>query len=155
AKVGAARQRAERAAAFYERGLARLDNRWMGKGEPGARFLDEPHPNALDLDLFGTGSLFDLLCTARTRKGEDTLAAWLLAPAPQEEIRGRQAAVAELRPRLDLREEFALLGADLPASIDLAALVAWGAALPVLPSGWARIAAALLPAATFTALIGW
>lgn len=154
-KVTVARQRAERAAAFYERGLARLDHRWMGKGEPGARFLDEQHPNALDLDLFGTGSVFELLCTARTRKGEDTLAAWLLAPAPPEEIQGRQAAVAELRPRLDLREEFSLLGADLPAGIELAALVAWGAASPVLQGGWPRIAATLLPAATLAALAGW
>jgi hypothetical protein len=154
-RVGAFRRRAERAAAFYERGLARLDNRWMGKGEPGARFLDEQHPNALDLDLFGSGSLFELLCTARSRKGEDTLAAWLLAPAPPDKIRGRQEAVAELSPRLDLREEFALLGADLPASIDLAALVAWGASSPVLRGGWARIAAGLLPAVTMTALAGW
>jgi hypothetical protein len=154
-RVSVARRRAERAVAFYERGLARLDNRWMGKGEPGVRFLDEHHPNALDLDLFGTGSLYELLCTARTRKGEDTLAAWLLAPATPEEVRGRQAGVAELRPRLDLREEFALLGADLPAGVDLAALVAWGAAPSILPGGWPRIVAAVLPACTLAALAGW
>src|SRR5205807_1339750 len=118
-------------------------------------FLDESHPNALDLDLFGSGSLFELLCTVRTRKGEDTLAAWLLAPAPVEEIRGRQSAVAELRPRLDLREEFALLDTELPSSMDLAALVAWGAAPPVLRRGWVRIAAAVLPLVTVTALAAW
>jgi hypothetical protein len=154
-RVQGARRRADRAAAFYERGLARLDNQWMGKGEPGARFLDDHHPNALDLDLFGSGSLFELLCTARTRKGEDTLAAWLLAPAPLEEIRGRQLAIAELRPRVELREEFALLGADLPVRINLDGLVAWGAAQPVLPRGWTRMAAAVLPACTVAALAAW
>jgi hypothetical protein len=154
-QVKEARQRAERAAVFYERGLARLDHRWMGKGETGTRFLDEQHPNAADLDLFGPSSLFELLCTARTRKGEDTLAAWLLAPAPPEEIRERQAAVAELRPRLDLREEFALLGADVPAGIDLAGLAAWGSASPILRNGWARITAAVLPVITWAALARW
>jgi DNA mismatch repair ATPase MutS len=127
----------------------------MGKGQAGARFLDERHPNAVDLDLFGNGSLYELLCTVRTRKGEDTLAAWLLAPAPVEEIRGRQEAIAELRPRLELREEFALLGEEVPSGIDLATLVAWGAASPVLRLGWARIAAAVLPAATLIALAAW
>jgi hypothetical protein len=154
-RVSEGRQRAERAAAFYERGLARLDDQWMGKGEPGTRFLGEQHPNAADLDLFGTGSLFELLCTARTRKGEDTLAAWLLAPAPLEEIRERQEAVAELRSRLDLREEFALLGAALPAGIDLAGLVAWGSASGVLRSVWARIVAAVLPVITLVVLARW
>src|SRR5712692_5463384 len=38
-RVTVLRKRAERAALFYERGLARLDNRWIGKGEPGTRFL--------------------------------------------------------------------------------------------------------------------
>jgi hypothetical protein len=154
-RVTNARRRAERATGFYERALARLDNQWIGKGEPGARFLDERHPNALDLDLFGSGSLFELLCTARTRKGEDILAAWLRAAAAVEEIHERQAAVAELRPQLDLREEFALLGADVPAGIDMTALVAWGTTPALLRGGRARMAASLLPACTVAALVGW
>src|SRR5256885_1876886 len=87
----------------------------MGRGQQGTRFLDEKHPYGADLDLFGRGSLFELLCTARTRTGEDTLAAWLLGPADAAEVRARQEAVAELRPQLDLREDLALLGADGPA----------------------------------------
>src|SRR5262249_37237620 len=62
--------RAGRSVAFFERGLARLEDRWMGTGQPGERFKDEHHPNAADLDLFGRASLFELLCTARTRTGE-------------------------------------------------------------------------------------
>jgi hypothetical protein len=117
---------ARRAAAFYERGLARLDDRWAGSGEDGLRFLDRGHPYAVDLDLFGHGSLFQLLCTARTGLGEATLADWLLAPADPDPLRARQAAVDELRPRLDLREEVALLGDDARSGADPAALAAWG-----------------------------
>src|SRR5438552_11515146 len=62
-RIFQARRRFDRAAAFYERGLARLENRWAGTGVTGERFLDETHPYAEDLDIFGKGSLFELLCT--------------------------------------------------------------------------------------------
>ena len=117
--------RARRATAFYQAGLARLADDWKGKGQTGLRYQDENHPYAADIDLFGPGSLFELLCTARTRTGEDTLAAWLLAGAGPDEVRARQAAVAELRPQLDLREDLALLGSDLPAGVDFDRVAAW------------------------------
>src|SRR5581483_4290848 len=88
--------RARRAAAYYENGLERLADCWAGKGEAGLHYLQEDHPYALDLDLFGRGSVFERLCTAQTRGGADLLAAWLLAPAEREEIYARQQAVAEL-----------------------------------------------------------
>jgi hypothetical protein len=148
-------RRAGRAVAFYQAGLARLDNTWKGQGQPGTRFLDEKHPYAADLDLFGAGSLFELLCTARTKAGEDTLASWLLAPAGPEEVRARQEAVAELRPLLDLREDVALLGAEVPAGVDFAAVAAWGAAAPVLTRPWLRFVALGLGLTTTAALVGW
>ena len=114
ARVRRARRRAARAARFYAAGLARSSHTWAGKGRTGERFLDPAHPYAADLDLFGRGSLFELLCTARTQAGEETLARWLRAPAaarrdPRAPASRRRAA----RPRLDLREEMALLGEDI------------------------------------------
>jgi hypothetical protein len=151
----AAWQRAERAAGFYEQRLACVEERWAGTGQPGTHYLDEGHPCADDLDLFGTGGLFERLCTARTRPGEDTLAAWLLAPAAPDEVRARQLAVAELRDALDLREDLALLAGAVPANEDLKALADWAAAPPVLTSPPARWAARLLPALTAAGLLGW
>jgi hypothetical protein len=154
-RIGRRARHAERAVAFYERGIARLEDRWSGSGEPGTRFVNPDHANAIDLDLFGTGSLFELLCTARTRKGQDTLAAWLLGPASVEEVRARQAAVADLRPRLDLRESLAVVGAQVPGGIDYQLLARWGAAPPQLPPGWPRVVLillALLNAATIVAM---
>ena len=66
-RVIQARRKSERAAAFYERGLARLEHRWVGQGETGERFLAGDHLFSGDLDLFGRGSLFELISTARTR----------------------------------------------------------------------------------------
>lgn len=146
---------AERAAGFYERGLARLEDRWAGGGEAGERFLDAAHLYAADLDLFGRGSLFELLSTARTRMGEETLAAWLLAPARPDEIRARQAAITELRPRLDLREDLARLGGDVRAGVDAAALRAWASEPPARVSRAARIVAAALVAALLAAIAAW
>ena len=74
--------RAHRAIRYYERGLDRLNNNWAGRGQGGERFHDPSHPYAEDLDVFGKGSLFELLNTARLRSGEETLAQWLLKPAP-------------------------------------------------------------------------
>src|SRR5579875_1917437 len=154
-RVTRAWHRSLRAVAFYETGLARLGDDWKGRGPTGVRFQDEKHPYASDLDLFGVGSLFELLGTARTRNGEDTLASWLLHAAAPEEIRARQAAVAELRPLLDLREDLALLGGAVPAGVDFKALADWGAEPPLLTARWPRWAALLLGTLTTTALAGW
>lgn len=150
-----ARQRAERAAAFYERGLARLHHSWAGTGAAGESFVDAAHPYAGDLDLFGRGSLFELLCTARTRAGEGALAEWLRNPAAPDVVRARQAAVAELRPLLDLREDLAVLGTDVRVGVEPAALTAWGTEPPMLPIAWARPAVRLAVAAVALSLLAW
>lgn len=124
-------QKVRRAVSFYERGLTRLAGNWAGTGEPGDRYRNGAHPYAEDIDLFGKGSLFELLCTARTRAGEDILAAWLLAPAQPAEILARQEAIRELRDKLDLREALALLGEDLRAGLHPQALSDWGKQPPL------------------------
>jgi hypothetical protein len=145
-------RRARRAVRYYAFGLERLDGQWAGRGDEGTRYLDEAHLYAADLDIFGPGSLFERLCTARTRPGADTLAGWLSAPAGVEEVRERQEAVAELRPRLDTREHLALLGAELPPA-DYAPLLAWGQAPQVLrPGRWPLLINALAAANVITLL---
>jgi hypothetical protein len=115
-----------RAIEFYERGLCRLSESWAETGESGERFLDSSHPYARDLDLFGEGSLFELLCTARTRAGEETLARWLLKAAPAGEICARQAAIQELKPRVSFREKLWTLGESVRLGVHPEKLAAWG-----------------------------
>ncbi len=147
--------RAGRALAFYKGGLARLDNDWRGTGRPGTRFLDESHPYAADLDLFGSGSLFELLCTARTSTGESTLASWLATTAGAEEVVARQQAVAELRPLLDLREELALLGDDIAEAVDLDTVARWGAEPLHLVPFWPRWLALVIGISSVICLANW
>jgi hypothetical protein len=149
------RTRSERAVAFYEAGLARLEGRWMGRGEAGERFRDPHHPYAEDLDVFGSGSLFELLCIARTRAGERTLADWLRVPAAADTVRARQEAVSELAPKVDLREDMALLGADVGAGMHPDALRAWGSEAPAPHHRALRTAAACFAGVTAATLAAW
>jgi hypothetical protein len=144
-----------RAIQFYERGLARLDDRWAGSGESGERFLDPLHPYARDLDLFGTGSLFELLCTARTRSGEETLAAWLLAAAPVEEILRRQEAVRELEGRVDFREQLFCLGETVRQGVHSEPLAAWGERAAAFADGKTRAVTRVLAALWLLSMAAW
>jgi len=95
---------------FYIGGVERLEDRWSGKGISGEEFERPDHVYAADLNLFGRGSLFERLCTARTHLGCERLAAYLQEPIGFEEIRQRQAAVRELSGQTGLREKLAMLG---------------------------------------------
>jgi len=139
---------------LYQQRLACVEDRWPGTGEPGTRYLGPDHPAAADLDLFGVGGLFERMTMPCTRAGEDTLAGWLLAPAGAVEARERQAAVAELRGRLDLREHLALLASHVAASSDLPHVAHWGQAAAVFTSPAARGLGALTLALTVVALLG-
>ncbi len=146
------------AVAYYERALGRLDHTWFGAGNQTADFVADDHPYAADLDLFGEGSLFELLCQARTRAGEERLASWLAGPSPFDQVRLRQAAVEDLRLRLDLREDLALLGGGVRSEVSPEILAAWGTAAPVFTPGSARVmrvAAWALGLATPAALLAW
>ena len=155
ARLRTRKVRAERAAVFYRRGLARIEDRWSGSGPSGERFQDAHHVYAADLDLFGRSSLFELLCTARTRMGEETLASWLLQPAPLARIRERQECIRDLRDRVQLREDVAVLGEEVSAGVSPQALVAWAEAPNELQARWITWSAWLLPAGLLVSAIAW
>jgi hypothetical protein len=143
-----------RAIKFHERGIARLENRWQGNGESGARFADSHHPYAADLDLFGRASVFELLSTARTRGGEARLAEWLKTASPVVELRARHKAIDELRPMLDLREQLAIAGGDFHTGVNPEGLARWAEERAQPFSAWRRILA-LLFALAGAAMLLW
>ncbi len=155
ARVLRVQRSALRAVAVYERGLARIEDRWMDGGSLGERFRNAHHLYAADLDLFGPGSLFALLSTARTRMGEDALASWLLSPSPVDTIRERQAAVAELSSNLNLREDLGVLGEEAGAGVAPEALSQWAEAPAELRAAWLRWLAPLLMVLAVGATAVW
>ncbi|MEN8144534.1 MAG: DNA mismatch repair protein MutS [Gemmatimonadota bacterium] len=145
----------ERAVSFYQEGLDRLAGTWPGRGDGGRRFSDPEHPYARDLDLFGPDSLFALLNVTRTRTGEERLAGWLLSAAEPHVVRARQAAVEELRSKLDLREDLAVLGADLAASVDTETLAEWSRAPTVLTEPRLPWVAGFCSLFTVSMIVAW
>jgi MutS domain V len=154
-RVVRAIERNARATLFYKRGLARINDEWAGAGQTGERFASDSHPYARDLDLFGNGGMFQLLCEARTAAGEEKLANWLLAPASPDEVRARHAAVADLRDRLDLREDLAVLGEHLRAGLQPDALVTWAESPALVASTFTRASAAVFAFLWLASLAVW
>jgi hypothetical protein len=141
------RRRAETAAKFCERGIERVNETWQGKGFDGSNFATEHHPFAADLDVFGKGSLYELLCIATTAAGRSTLARWLLKPgdADAAEVRERQIAVNELRDRIELREDVFVTTAEVANEVEEARLDEWSREPELLGRG-ERIASSVITA---------
>jgi hypothetical protein len=149
-----ARDRAARSAEYYRRGLARLEDRWLTGGDDGARFRNEAHLFASDLELFGRGSLFHLISVTRTESGAARLASWLASPASIETAVARQAAVAELASHLSLRHDLATVDAGSGSALDSDALRRWLATGPSRYLDWVAPGALGLAAVNLAATAG-
>jgi hypothetical protein len=141
------RRRAEAAALFCERGIERVSGTWQGKGFDGSTFATEHHLFAADLDVFGKGSLYELLCIATTAAGRAALARWLLNPGDVNaaEVGERQSAVNELRDRIDLREEMFVTASEVASEVEEAKLDEWSREPALLGRG-ERIASIVITA---------
>jgi hypothetical protein len=155
---------ARRGAAWHERNLARLDERWAGTGPTGEAHVPPNHLFALDLDVVGHASLFQLLCTTRTRCGEVVLARWLLdttgssggaSTFEQQAIRARQEVVTALAPDVELRERLALAGSGAARGLDPEELRTWVTPGRVRFSRVERGVAVVLAALAVVAVAGW
>jgi hypothetical protein len=105
-----ARYRLWRLTCYCERAIQRIQGNWACSGISGEEFVPPDHVYAQDLNVVGEGSLFELLCIAKTSIGRQGLAHYLLDATEPEETLLRQEAVRELKDRVDLREKVATLG---------------------------------------------
>lgn len=121
------------------RGIAAIERSWNELPDAPAPSGIElaAHPYAIDLDLFGRASLFQLLGPAATAAGTQTLARWILQPAAPADVLDRQGAVRELAPLDDFRERhaaFGLIGVDASGE-SLASFFEWAESrIPALPA---------------------
>ncbi len=149
------RTQAQRAVDFHQAGLDRINDAWSGKGETGTRFQVAHHIYGDDLDLFGTDSLYQLLCAARTQLGESILAQWLLAPADLQTIRARHASIADLRTRFNFRESMGIDGESLKIDLHPETLDTWARAPNRLDHAWIRRTAPLVAGVAVGAIAVW
>ncbi len=116
-RLNALRRREDVLRELNDEGPRRLRRDWdrLPLRLPGDRASNNAATSAYaaDLDLLGRASLQHLLRPPGTRIGRATLQRWIVEPAPPETVRRRQAAVAELAPLLDYRDELALRGRQM------------------------------------------
>jgi hypothetical protein len=146
--VRARERRAVRLSSLYGTALDRANEVLTQSGHTGEDLAAEDHLYAWDLDVVGPDSLLGMLATTRTALGQKALAKLLLEPTTAQAARERQAAVQELTPALDLREQVALLGpskfAEIPAEtyerwleVEIPAPAIWiGPLLIAVNAGW-------------------
>lgn len=136
-------------ASINEEALHRIRREWSALEQ--RRWPDVPvsHPYAYDLDVFGAASLVQLFPAVSAAPGRTTLASWLLSPAPTEDLRRRQKAVAELRDRVEWRDELVLHTRRISTSQDrLREFIDWTNRDDwSVDSEWVFIAAIALPIA--------
>ncbi|HTQ46100.1 MAG TPA: DNA mismatch repair protein MutS, partial [Polyangiaceae bacterium] len=129
ARVLEAKERAAAALRFHERGLARMAHAWADLPVTSERFVSADHPFTRDLDVFGRGSVMQLVDATETRPGEERLAKLLSQEEPGSwptVVAERQAAVRDLAGRPALREALATAGGVLAGErADPAPLLAW------------------------------
>lgn len=95
--------------AFHASRLRRLDREFGADISNGSEFSNDLHPWTQDLDVFGPGSLFQLLNECRTQPGRRKLAEWLQNVCDGDTIRLRQARAQGLKNELVLRESLACI----------------------------------------------
>ncbi|MFN9721469.1 MAG: MutS-related protein [Planctomycetota bacterium] len=94
---------------FYTSRIRRLDRVFGPDVADGAEFGSEDHPWTSDLDVFGRGSLFQMLNECRTQPGRQMLATWMTSLADADDIRLRQTRAQGLKPHVELRERLACI----------------------------------------------
>lgn len=142
---------------YYDKGIARLKREWDSLDD-GKEFIDPDHTYATDLDLFGRGSLFQLLCSARTHLGRGTLASWMKSQASQQEVLARRNAISELSERRQLLESVAAAGNTEFSNCRSGTFEKWMAEMssrPAFPSFAAALALLLAPLLIVLPCLSW
>lgn len=122
----------------------------------GEAYIDIAHPYSYDLDIFGRGSIYQLLCRSATIGGASLLAAKLSTlTLKKEEIIDRQEIVKELSGQPALLQNFRVAGAAIPEGTkDQAHLTGWLRGNDhFINNNLVRIAAVLMPVLSIACII--
>jgi hypothetical protein len=88
-------------------------NRDLSPFDPGTEFTDSHHDYSYDLDIYGSGSLFQFLNRTVTSRGKKQLSSLLnQTQRTTEDIRNRQQAIQELAGELNWRQHYLAKGKE-------------------------------------------
>lgn len=119
----------------------------------GKEYEDAHHPYSYDLDIFGEGGLFSYLNRCSTSFGKEALAKALLHPGIIN-IQERQEAIAELKDKIDFRQQlFAQGSLHESKEKDLQKLLQWAKADSSSINKYLYYALMIFPAITIGSLV--
>ncbi len=137
------------AARFYKRGLSRVSLAWGELPIDSERPDASAHVFAADLDIFGRGSLMQLVDATETGLGQKRLATLLSLEDPghwPDEPAARQAAAQDLANRVGFRKALATAAALLSDEKPNAApMLSWAEGSSEAPSSLQKLLAWLVP----------
>lgn len=136
--------------------IKRLDGNWKDITDCGEEFIDENHNYTNDLDIFGKGSLFQLINCTNTYFGRLRLRNILSSPEGDiEEIYKRQEAVKEIALKISWRQRFEAEGRMISGKVkNPEKLISWGHNIQnFYCSQWSILFFRLLPAITFLVIL--
>lgn len=110
---------------YNDHGQKKLQHQWTDLPLDGEQFTDPQHDYCDDLDIFGQGSIFQLINSCYTKDGQRQLAQWLLNPSDVSQLKLRQEAIKELAPLLRFRHDIAKEEMLLQAKDDKVASFIW------------------------------
>lgn len=95
-----------------EKGLKRIEGNFREFSDNGEEFIDKKHPYSYDLDIFGEGSLYQMINSTSTYTGKQRLSKELQRKIKfsYEEIVSRQEAIKDLAEKEDYREKLTAIG---------------------------------------------
>ena len=92
--------------------------------QDGVSYIYEEHHYNQDIDLFGQGSLFQLINRTETKKGEELLALWLNENRI-DDVQSKQAANKELCDKVAFRQHFKATAAIVEGGNDSDPILKW------------------------------
>lgn len=122
-------------------------NRIQNLYTEGSEHIDDFHSYTSDLDIFGKGSLFEMMNRCSTTQGNTKLVHWLQVPASVKVIRERQAAVLELSSRLSWKHHYqaVLLFSNKANEDQSAQLLKYLTTITVKPTNWFKLYVQWIP----------
>jgi hypothetical protein len=90
----------------------------------GSEFIYEEHDYNQDIDLFGEGSLFQLINRTSLPKGKEQLASWLNSNDISR-IEQKQKAAKDIQSKIEWRQHFTATGSLIESDLDSNTILNW------------------------------
>ena len=121
---------AKRQKSYFEKYIAlnelelEVANGNLSQLEPGEEFVFENHHYNQDIDLFGSGSLFQLINRAETKNGKRLLSNWLNSNDISK-IEAKQSNIQEMSQKANWRQDYKITASLIESNMSTESMLEW------------------------------